>query len=85
MPGDNGFRFDDNQRIALCRPITAEKNPEYSILDSQPRASMFSLEYAQLLTEGNDLQAEIITGTEEDVEEGEEANEKGNHSPGFIT
>jgi len=32
---------------------------------------MFSLEYAQLLTEGNDLQAEIITGTEEDVEEGD--------------
>jgi len=45
---------------------------------------MFSLEYAQLLTEGNDLQAEIITGTEEDVEEGEEADEKGNHSLGFI-
>ena len=42
---------------------------------------MFSLEYAQLLTEGNDLQAETVTGTEEDVEEGEKANEKWNHSP----
>ena len=45
---------------------------------------MFSLEYAQPLTEGNDLQAENVAGTEEEVEEGEEANEKGNHSPGFI-
>jgi len=45
---------------------------------------MFSLEYAQLLTKGNDLQAETVAGTEEEVEEGEEANEKGNHSPGLI-
>ena len=37
---------------------------------------MFSLEYAQLLTEGKDLQAEAVTGTEEGIEEGEEANEK---------
>ena len=45
---------------------------------------MFSLEYAQPLTEGNDLQAENVAGTEEEVEEGEEANEKGNRSPGFM-
>jgi hypothetical protein len=28
---------------------------------------MFSLEYAQLLTQGKDLQAEAVTGTEEDI------------------
>jgi hypothetical protein len=32
--------------------------------------------YAQLLTEGKDLQAEAVTGTEEGIEEGEEADEK---------
>jgi len=37
---------------------------------------MSSLEYAQLLTEGKDLQAEAVTGTEEGNEEGEEADEK---------
>ena len=42
---------------------------------------MLSLEYAQLLTEGNDHQAETGTGTEEGVEEGESADEKWNHSP----
>jgi hypothetical protein len=42
------------------------------------------VEYARLLTEGNDLQAENVAGTEEEVEEGEEANEKRNHSPRFI-
>jgi hypothetical protein len=45
---------------------------------------MFSLKYAQLLTEGNDLQAETVTGTEKGVEEGEGAGEKWDHSPGLI-
>ncbi len=45
---------------------------------------MFPLEYAQLLTEGNDLQAETATGTEKGIEEGESTREKWNHSPGFI-
>jgi hypothetical protein len=70
MPGGNGFRFDDDQDIAPCRPKTAEQNPEYSVFRSQPRARMFSLEYAQLLPEGKDLQAEAVTGTEEGIEEG---------------
>jgi len=67
IPSDNGFRFDDNQNIAPCRPITAEKIPEYPIPASQPRASMFSLEYTQLLTESKDLQAQTVTG--EDVKQ----------------
>jgi hypothetical protein len=47
-----------------------------SVFHSKPRARMFSLEYAQLLPEGKDLQAETVTGTEEGIEEGEEADEK---------
>jgi hypothetical protein len=35
---------------------------------------MFSLEHAQLLTERKDLQAEAVTGAEEGIEEGEEAD-----------
>jgi hypothetical protein len=45
---------------------------------------MFPLECAQLLTEGNDLQAETATGTEKGAEEGESTREKWNHSPGFM-
>ena len=67
MPGDNGFWFNDDQDVAPCRPKTAEQNPKYPILDSQPRARMFSLEYAQLLTEGKDLEAEAVAGTEEEM------------------
>ena len=56
---------------------------EYSIPHSQPRARVFSLEYAQSLTEGQDLQAETVAGTEEGAEAGERADEKWDHGPGF--
>ena len=40
---------------------------------------MFSLEYAQLLTEGKDLGAEAVTGTQESAQTNEEAAK---HTPG---
>jgi len=43
---------------------------------------MLPLEYAQSLTEGDDLQAETVAGTEEGGNEGKSADEKWNHSPG---
>ena len=45
---------------------------------------MFSLEYAQLLTEGKDLEAEAVTGTEESAEANEEAAKRWNHELGFV-
>ena len=45
---------------------------------------MFSLEYAQLLTQGKNLEAEVVARTEEGAEAGEETDEKWNHGPGFI-
>ena len=84
MPGDNGLWFDDDQDIGPCRPKPTKQNPKYPILDSQPRTRIFSLEYAQLLTEGEDLEAEIVAGTKEGAEAGEEANEKWNHGLRFI-
>ena len=45
---------------------------------------LFSLEYAQLLTEGKDLKTEIVARTEECAEAGEKTDEKCNHGTGFI-
>jgi hypothetical protein len=50
MPGDHRFGFDDDQDVAPGRPKAAKQSPKYAILDSEPSARMFSLEYAQLLT-----------------------------------
>ena len=62
-----------------------EQNPEYPVLGSEPGVRTFSLEYAQLLTKGQDLQAKAVTGTEENVEKRHEADEKSDHGPGFIS
>jgi hypothetical protein len=81
MPGDNGVRFDDDQDVAPGWPNPAGQNAEYSILRVQARARMLLLEYAQLLTQGKDLEAQAVAGTEEGTEAGERADEKWNHGP----
>src|SRR5262245_5015634 len=64
-------------RMLLHRPEAAEQDPKYSILDSRPRVRLFSLEYAQLLTEGKDLNAEVVARTEECAEADEEVIKNG--------
>jgi hypothetical protein len=39
---------------------------------SQPRARLFSLEYIQLLTEGKNLEGEVVARTEESAEAAED-------------
>jgi hypothetical protein len=70
--------------LPSCKPKAAEQNPKYSILDSLPKARNFSFAYTQLLTEVKELEAEVVTGTEESAEAGEEADERWNHETGFI-
>ena len=85
MPGDNGFRLDDDQDAAPCRPKAAEQNPTSPILDSQPGTRLLSLEYTQLLPGGKDLKAETVTGAQEGAEAGDQAHEECNHGSGFIS
>jgi hypothetical protein len=46
---------------------------------------LVSLEYTQLLTQGKDLEAEVVARTEESAEAGEKAAGKWNHEFSFIT
>jgi hypothetical protein len=43
------------------------------------------LSVAQLLTQGKDLEREVVAGAEESAETGEEAEEKWNHGTGFYS
>jgi hypothetical protein len=76
MPTDNGSRFDNDQGITPSRPKSVKQNPKSSIQYSQARARSFFLEHAQLLAKGDDLKAEVVTGTEEGAEKGEESLKK---------
>jgi hypothetical protein len=68
--------------VAPCRPKAAKRSPKYSILDSQQRVGLFSLEYTQLLTGSKNLEDEVVARTEKSAEAGEV--EKWNHGTGFI-
>jgi hypothetical protein len=84
VPADNRFRFDDNRNVSPRRPKAAEQDPKYAILNSQSRARMFSLEYAQLLTQGKDFDAEVVAGTKKSAKAGEETKGKWIHEFRFI-
>ena len=76
MPGDNRFRFDDDQDISPSGPKTMDQNPKYPILDPEGRARMFPLQYGQLLAESKDFQAEVVAGTEKGAEARNQAKEE---------
>jgi hypothetical protein len=60
-----------------------EQNPKYPILHSQPRARIFSLEHARLVTGSTDFETEIVAGTEEAVEAVEKPKGKWHHGIGL--
>jgi hypothetical protein len=66
MPRNDRLRFDDNEDITR-----SAENPSYPVLDPQLRARMFSLENTKLLTEGEDLKTEVVTGTKVGAQEAE--------------
>lgn len=84
MLGHNGLWFDDDQDIAPSGPKPAEQYPKQPILDAQLRARILSLEYAELLAQGQDLKAEAVAGTKEGAQEGEEYKRKWHRGLGFI-
>jgi hypothetical protein len=73
MLGDNGFQFDNNQGVAPCRPKPTEQNPKHPLILSGVRKFRFSM--AQLLAHHEVLDGLAATGTEEDAEEREQADE----------
>jgi hypothetical protein len=84
MPGNNGFWFDDDQEVPPGGPKVTKQNPKQSVLDSQPGARLFPLQYTQLLPQGKNLEAEVVAGTKECAEASEKVDEQGNHGPEFI-
>jgi hypothetical protein len=76
MPANNGFWFNNDKGVAPSRPKSVKQDPKNSIQHSQARPRSFPFEHAQLLTKGKDLKAEVVTGTEEDAEKGEESLKK---------
>ena len=79
MPGDNGFRPDDDRNAAPRGPQPAKENPEHPIVESESRSRVLSLKHTKLLPKGKDLKAQVVAGAEEDAEAADHADEEGDH------
>jgi hypothetical protein len=81
-PGSDGV----NERHLLHYPGACRvfRDIEMEDLASTVFDDEKTTEYAQLLTEGKDLEAEAVAQTEEGAKTGEEAHEKWNHELGLI-
>jgi hypothetical protein len=85
MPGNDGFGFDDDKSISPSWPKLVKQNPKQSVSGLQSRSRTFSVEYAQLLTKGNEFKTEIASGTEKGAEKQEKAGEICEHERVFIS
>ena len=79
MPRDDGFRFYDDQNAAPRGPQPAKENPEHPIVEPESRPRVLSLEDTELLPKGEDLEAQVVTGAEEDAEAADDADKEGKH------
>ena len=68
MPADDGLRLHDHQRTRPFRPPTPEAQPEEAITKAQPGSRILTLEDADLLPEGDELQSEVMSRAEEGTE-----------------
>jgi hypothetical protein len=65
VPANHGVRLYNGQCLGPPRPDAAQNGPEQPVGGVQVRARMFSLEYSELLTQGEDLKCAVAAIAEE--------------------
>ena len=81
MPADDGLRFHDHQHARPFRPETSKAQPEETIAKPQLGSRVLTLEDADLLPQGDELQSQVMSGAEEGTEPREKGQEKSGHEP----
>ena len=65
MPGDDGFRFHNDQGLGPTRPELAERNPKQPIEVVQFGTGLFPLQHSELLAERSGLQSKFVARHEQ--------------------
>jgi hypothetical protein len=68
MPAHDGLRFHDHQGARPFRPPTPEAQPEETIAKPQLGSGILTLEDADLLSQGDELQSQVMSAAEEGTE-----------------
>ena len=82
VPADHSLGFDQDERVAPTIPECVQRHPEQAVATSKMGPRMLAFEHRELLTQGENLQAEIVAGTEEGAQirqncEGELGHDRG--------
>jgi hypothetical protein len=64
VAADYGLGLDDNERVHPAIPESAQCNPKQSVATFEVRPRTLAFEHRDLLTQGEDFQAEIVAGAE---------------------
>ena len=81
MPADDGLRLHDHQHPCLFWPPTPEAQPEETIAKAQPGSRILTLEDADLLPQGDELQSEVMPRAEEGTQPRKKSQEEPDHGP----
>ena len=65
MPGDDGFRFHNDQGLGPTRPELAERNPKQPIEAVQFGTRLFPLPNSELLAKSSGLQSKFVARHEQ--------------------
>jgi len=79
MPADDGLWFHHHQHARPFGPPTPEAEPEQAIPWTQLGSGVLTLEDADLLPEGDELQSEVMSRAEEGTEPRKRRQKKPDH------
>ena len=81
MPADDGLWLHDHQHARPFGPPTVEAEPEQAIPWTQLGSGVLTLEDADLLPQGHELQSQVMSQAEEGTEPRKKSQEKPGHGP----
>ena len=79
MPADDGLWFHDHQHARPFGPPTPEAEPEETITKTHPGSRILALEDADLLSQSNQLQSQVMSRAEEGTEPRKRRQKKPDH------
>ena len=71
MPGDDGFRFHNDQGLGPTRPELAERNPKQPIEAVQFGTGLFQFPNSELLAKSSGLQSKFVARHEQGPDVGD--------------
>jgi hypothetical protein len=78
VPGDDGFRSDDDQRVTPTRPSAREPGPKQAVEAGEAKPSALrSFEHAKLVPQGQEIKLQRQPGASTITEHGQQRNKYG--------